>query len=171
MDGAFGWRIGVTYYLIKQATTSGGLESATATEVAVASITINETVASSVVSGLNNGATYYFQVAAKNSTGTGAYSDEDSATPSAPSSLNFGLEKGIDLHIYPSPTSRWVQVSGLSTTKSYRYEVHDLRGQEVLSGTIYGASMLDLGSLSDGQYILIVERTGVKVRTRVLLLK
>ena len=75
----------ITHYVIKQAATSVALGSATPTEVAVADVTISSVTASYDVVSLDNGTTYYFQVAAKNNTGTGTYSAEVNAEPVAPS--------------------------------------------------------------------------------------
>jgi Fibronectin type III domain len=58
-------------------------------------------------SAVTNGTTYYYKVAAINTAGTGAFSNEVSATPTAPAGPDFGIAV--------SPTSRQV-TRGSSTT-------------------------------------------------------
>ena len=88
----------ITDYAVYRATTSGG-------EVFLANtggaLTYND-------SGLSNGTTYYYEVAAINSAGTGALSNERSATPSAP-------PPAPDFILSVTPTSRSI-TRGSSTT-------------------------------------------------------
>jgi Fibronectin type III domain len=71
----------ITGYDVYRGTTAGG-ESATP-------IATNITTTSFTDTGLTNGTTYYYTVAAVNSAGTSAHSGEASATPSAPSAAAF----------------------------------------------------------------------------------
>ena len=127
------------------------------------------------VTGLSPGTTYYFRVAAVNSTTAGAYSDEANATTTdgadgSPFSVP-GAEGAI--RVYPNPTSGKVRFEGLSATRSYRYKVYSLVGQEVSSGRLR-SSEGDLSSLSNGgQYILVLEdeEDGEVLRTQLLVLK
>ena len=75
------------------------------------------------------------------------------------------------LLVYPNPTSDWVQVVGISSTRTYAYKVYSLVGQEVLSGNVHGDALIDISSFSDGQYIFILQGHGEEMRTRVLVLK
>ena len=75
------------------------------------------------------------------------------------------------LLVYPNPTSDWVQVVGISSTRTYAYKVYSLVGQEVLSGNVHGDALIDMSSFSDGQYIFILQGHGEEMRTRVLVLK
>ena len=92
----------ITDYEIKSGTTSGALTTAITANVVSDNITngadAGET-ASYVVGSLVNGTLYYFQVAAKNSVGTGTYSAEAPATPSgtspAPVVNGFTPEEGL----------------------------------------------------------------------------
>lgn len=66
---------GATSYNIYQGSSAGGEGNSAATSVSATSMTI---------SGLTNGQTYYFKVAAVDAGGTSAQSNESSATPAAP---------------------------------------------------------------------------------------
>ena len=66
--------MGATSYSVKRSTTSGGPYSQIATS----------TTTSYTNTGLTNGTTYYYVVAAVNSTGASANSTQASATPTAP---------------------------------------------------------------------------------------
>jgi hypothetical protein len=69
---------GATSYNVYRGTSSGG-ESSTAIATGITSTSYNDT-------SVTNGTTYYYKVAALNSSGTSAYSNEASATPSSGSS-------------------------------------------------------------------------------------
>ena len=75
------------------------------------------------------------------------------------------------LLVYPNPTSYWVQILGISSTRTYVYKVYSLVGQGVLSGNVHGDALIDISSFSDGQYIFILQGHGEEMRTRVLVLK
>ncbi len=87
----------ITNYAVFRSTTSGG-ESQIATTGGALSYTDNS---------VTNGLTYFYKVAAINSVGTGALSNERSATPTAPPTPDFTV--GV------TPTSRTVS-RGSSTT-------------------------------------------------------
>ena len=90
----------ITDYSVFRATTSGGETFLANTGGA---LTYTDT-------GLTNGTTYYYKVAAINSAGTGALSNEVSATPSAP-------PPGPDFSIAVTPAARTIS-RGSSTTYS-----------------------------------------------------
>ncbi len=75
-----------TSYNVFRGTASGG-ESATAIATAITTTTYTNT-------GLTNGTAYYYKVAAVNSTGTSAQSNEASATPEAAGSMVIGINCG-----------------------------------------------------------------------------
>ena len=74
----------LTSYSLRRARDLSTLSSAPASVVSLSRVTENGIEASCVVDSLENGRLYYFQLAATNAVGTGAYSDAASATPSAP---------------------------------------------------------------------------------------
>ncbi len=86
---------GATSYNIYRGTVSGG-ESATAIATGITTVSYTNT-------GLTNGTTYYYKVAALNATGTSGMSNEAGATPSATSSsMVLGINCG------GSATGSWV---------------------------------------------------------------
>jgi Fibronectin type III domain len=109
----------ITGYTVYRGTASGG-EVFLANTGAV--LTFNDT-------GLTNGTTYYYKVAAINSAGTGTRSNERSATPTAP-------PPSPDFSLSVAPTSRTVS-RGASTT--YTVTVTALNG---FSGTVTLASSI-----------------------------
>ena len=124
--------------------------------------------------GLLAGTEYYYQVAAINSVGTGAYSDSVFATTASgdSSGVLVALEVADALRVYPNPTSGDVRFAGLSSTHRYLYSVYALVGQEILSGTLHRSS-LDVSTLANGQYLLVLkgEDGNELLRTRMLVLK
>ena len=120
--------------------------------------------------GLIAGTTYYYRVAVISSRGTGIYSSIVSATTTANTATLRALELDKTLRLYPNPSSGEVRFIGLSATQRYAYKVYSLLGEELLSGRLYGGE-IDISSLRNGQYILILQAHDEEMRTQVLLLK
>jgi fibronectin type 3 domain-containing protein len=100
---------GATSYNIYQGSTSGG-ESTTPIATGV-------TLTSYTVQSLSNGTTYYFEVAAVNSLGTGAISIEASVTPTGPPAAPTGLTATIgDGQVVLA----WAAVSGAASYNVYQ---------------------------------------------------
>ena len=78
--------------------------------------------------------------------------------------------EGGGLRVYPNPTSGLVQVVSSSFTGTYVYKVYSMVGQEVSSGTIRGNTLIDLSSLLDGKYVLVVQRAKRKEILRIRLI-
>jgi hypothetical protein len=112
----------ISGYSVYRGTASGGEVFLTNTGGA---LTFNDT-------GLTNGTTYYYQVAAINSAGTGTRSNERSATPTPPPPPDFSLSV--------TPTSRTIS-RGASTT--YGVTVTALNG---FTGTVTLASSISPGA-------------------------
>ena len=76
------------------------------------------------------------------------------------------------IRVYPNPTSGELRFTNLSTTNTYAYKAYSLLGKEIISGTVQGSSVIDMSSLTDGQYILVLQTEGKELlRTRLLMLK
>ena len=81
----------------------------------------------------------------------------------------LGAEGG-ELRVFPNPTSDQVRVIGLSATGTYK--VYSLVGQALISGALDEGAVIDVSSLSQGQYVLVVEtEEGKTLRARLLVLK
>jgi hypothetical protein len=102
---------GATSYLVKRATTSGGPYTTIATNSS----------ASFLDTGLANGTTYYYVVAARNAAGDSANSSQVSATPQAPAAPNAPTALTATAG-KNKITLRWTQStsSGLTLNRIYR---------------------------------------------------
>ena len=82
--------------------------------------------------------------------------DVNESGPTTGSPVFFGASTGgLLVGVYPNPTFGEVRFTGLLPTHRYVYKVYSLLGQEMRSGTIE-YSRLDVSSLKDGQYILVL---------------
>ncbi|MGD0733387.1 MAG: fibronectin type III domain-containing protein, partial [Terracidiphilus sp.] len=99
---------GATSYDIYEGTTSGG-ESTTPIATGVTTNTYS-------VTGLSNGTTYYFEVAGVNTIGTGAVSNEASATPVGPPAVPTNLTATIG---NGQAALAWTAVSGATSYNVY----------------------------------------------------
>ena len=118
--------------------------------------------------GLSASTEYYYQVAAINSVGMGAYSSVVSATTNDILSVP-GVESSV--RVYPNPASQEVRLTNLPAAAHYR--VYSLAGKVALTGTARGSASIDVSGLARGQYILVLrEKDGREtLRARLLLLK
>jgi hypothetical protein len=71
------------------------------------------------------------------------------------------------LKVYPNPTSSIVNIEATATVKNV--SVYNLMGQQVMNGG--NGTVIDLGTLSNGTYILRVELANGSVNTRTVVLK
>jgi fibronectin type 3 domain-containing protein len=110
---------GATSYNVYEGTTAGG-ESTTALATGV-------TGTSYVVTGLTNGSSYYFEVAAVNSIGSSANSNEVSATPAAPPSAPTGL--------IGTAGNAQVTLTWMASTGATSYNVYEGTAAGAESGT------------------------------------
>lgn len=60
------------------------------------------------------------------------------------------------LKLFPSPSSDFIQVSGLTTTENY--SIYNILGTEVDSGAIFANKKIEIANLSNGIYFLKLER-------------
>ena len=150
----------ITSYEIRQATASADLAAATPTSVAVGDITINGSGASHVVSGLADGI-YYFQVAATNSVGTGAYSSAVSATISTTNDILSVPGVVGSVRVYPNPASQEVRLTNLPAA-AHIYRVYSLAGKVALVGAApaHSSAAIDVSGLARGQYVLVLQAEG-----------
>ena len=159
----------ITHYAIKIADTRDALGSFVAVQIAVGDLTgdgtsegvnVNYIVTMTGVdsgSALVNGTTYFFQIAAINNVGTGAYSEETSATAS-PVVLSVPLE--VEVGVYPNPGSDKVYVN--LPNGAYVVRLHTLAGNVVLQKQLQGGGTraLSLSKLQNGVYILNLQKDG-----------
>jgi len=130
----------ITHYKIYQGTTSGG-----ETLLATIGVTLTYTA-----TGLTNGQTYYYKIAAVNSQGTGANSTEASAmsgtVPSAPTGLTVETYNAAVTLYWVAPAS-----NGGSNITHYKIYIGTTPGHETLNTTT--VTMLDytVDNLHDGQ--------------------
>jgi len=139
----------ITAYEIYRGTTSGAL---------IPWQTVPDTWTSVQNIGLTNGTTYYYQVAAVNSAGTGAWSNEASATPtapitrpSAPRSLKAQKVAGGVQLTWLVPTS-----NGGSSITSYRVYRTGGAGSVVFTVPASQLSLLDGTGLPRTYYAYVV---------------
>jgi fibronectin type 3 domain-containing protein len=140
----------ITGYNIYRSTTSG----------AEALVQSGVTGTSYTDSGLANGTTYYYKVAAVNSVGTGALSGEASATPAAtkpgpPTGLQATAGNGSVALAWSAPTN-----TGGSPISSYTIYRGTSSGQEtVLKAGVTGTSYTDTGLVNGTTYYYEVTAT------------
>ena len=92
----------------------------------------------------------------------------------------FTVEAGIfgttisesTISVYPNPTSGELYFVNLSHNSTYMYKIYSLLGQQIERGVLQNDSSIDLSSLSEGQYVLVLQVNDSEVlRTRLLVLK
>ena len=76
------------------------------------------------------------------------------------------------IRVYPNPSSDELWLAGLSATGTYEYKLYSILGQEMLSGLLRATS-IDVSSLEEGQYILVLcsKDSGEILRTRMLVVR
>ena len=76
------------------------------------------------------------------------------------------------VRVYPNPTSGEIRFTSLSSTGTYAYKVYSLLGKEILSSVLRGVA-IDVSSLADGQYILVLRSNNGSelLRTRLLIVR
>jgi fibronectin type 3 domain-containing protein len=132
---------GAASYSIYQGATSGG-EGVTPVQTGI-------TGTSFTAQSLTNGTTYYFIVAAVNSSGVGAFSSEASATPTAsagipiaPAGLTAAAGDG-------TATLSWAAVPGASTYNIYQGSASGQEGSTAIATNI-SATSYNITGLTDG---------------------
>ncbi len=74
------------------------------------------------------------------------------------------LEKREELLIYPNPASDFITIrSSKSNLRNMGYKIFDVMGSMVLSGTLDENNKIDVGSLSQGVYQLLVNNYSLRV--------
>jgi fibronectin type 3 domain-containing protein len=114
---------GATSYNVYQGTTSGG-ESSTPIATGITATTYT-------VTGLTNGTTYFFTVAAVDAAGASGYSNQASVTPAAPSAL-LAYEPFGESTAYLSDASGGGD-SGWSTAWTVQNSLEDTPGYDIVS--------------------------------------
>ena len=64
--------------------------------------------------------------------------------------------KTSSLNLYPSPSSDFIQVSGLTATENY--SIYNVLGNKVGSGAIFDNKKIEVANLSNGIYFLKLEK-------------
>ena len=125
-------------------------------------LTTSVTTTSFDDTGLTAGNTRHYRVAAINAVGTGAYSEEVSATAGSPVLLSVPLEVEDSPGVYPNPGSDKVYVNLPNGNGAYVVRLHTLTGKVVLQKQLQGGGTrtLSLSKLQDGLYILNVQKDG-----------
>ena len=85
----------------------------------------------------------------------------------------FSVSKSSDvIRVYPNPTSGELSFRSLSSTDTYVYKIYSLLGQEILSDVLKGTT-IDVSTLAEGQYILVLSSKGDSevLRTRLLIVR
>ena len=85
----------------------------------------------------------------------------------------FSVPKSSDVvRVYPNPTSAELSFRSLSSTDTYVYKIYSLLGQEMLSDVLKGTT-IDMSTLAEGQYILVLSSEGDSevLRTRLLIVR
>ena len=85
----------------------------------------------------------------------------------------FSASKSSDvIRVYPNPTSGELSFRSLSSTDTYVYKIYSLLGQEILSDVLKGTT-IDVSTLAEGQYILVLSSKGDSevLRTRLLIVR
>ena len=81
------------------------------------------------------------------------------------------VKEGIP-SLYPNPSSDEVGFEGLSSLRSYSYEIYSLVGQRLLSGSFRGDESIDVSKLAPAHYVILVENEGeIVVRTQLVILR
>jgi fibronectin type 3 domain-containing protein len=132
---------GAASYNVYQGATSGG-EGSTPVATGITATNFN-------VTGLANGSTYYFIVAAVNASGVGSFSTEASATPSA----SYGIPiapTGLTAAAADSEvTLSWSEVPGASTYNVYQGNASGGEGSTPIATAVTGTTFTATG-LTDG---------------------
>jgi len=123
---------GATSYNVYRGTTAGG-ESTTAIATGITTTSYTNT-------GLTNGTTYYYKVAAVNSSGTSSLSNEASATP-AGSTYSSGIANGNHTLTPQNATSARLDAAAKGTTNGTKVEIWASNG-----GTNQSWTFTNLGS-------------------------
>ena len=93
----------------------------------------------------------------------------DGTDPSSPFSTTTSEST---ISVYPNPTSAELYFVNLSHNSTYIYKIYSLLGQQIERGVLQNDSSIDLSSLSEGQYVLVLQSEDSEVlRTRLLVLK
>ena len=64
--------------------------------------------------------------------------------------------KASSLNLYPSPSSDFIQVSGLTATENY--SIYNVLGNEVGSGSVFANKKIEVANLANGIYFLKLEK-------------
>lgn len=76
----------------------------------------------------------------------------DCITKTSVLSIDETPESSNNLSISPNPTTDFIQISGLS--KSEKYKIHNILGEEVNNGTISNNEKIQIQNLSNGLYFV-----------------
>ncbi len=150
-------------YNVYQGTTAGGEGSAPINGSVL--IVPNDLV----VTGLNDGSTYYFKVAAVNASGAGTQSNEQSATPTGPPGAATGVTA---VAAYESATVSWTAPSnngGATNPLTYNIEALVWNGTSWVNWTSFNGEpgptfTFPTGSLNNGslyQFVVTSQNSGV----------
>lgn len=71
------------------------------------------------------------------------------------------------VEIYPNPTTGWVHVKD-ATNKNVRLGLLDLQGRQLMSTEFTGETTVDMSTLNQGLYVMVMEREGRTVRRKVV---
>ena len=133
--------------------------------------------------GLDKGTAYHYRLIALNEIGESAPSNEASATTRSSGTggpgtgsgdeMTFGLfQEGVAPYVYPNPSSGEVRFGGVVLGAPYRYKMYRIDGVLAHSGRFVGGSSVDVSSLSEGYYLLVLQsEEGEVLRTRLCILK
>jgi hypothetical protein len=84
----------------------------------------------------------------------------------SPVKLNEHLTNELSLILYPNPVKDWITLSSsISFGKDKMIKVYDASGRVVLNKPFW-ASQLDVSSLSEGSYIIVIEDGETKLVTK-----
>jgi fibronectin type 3 domain-containing protein len=136
---------GAASYDVYEGAAAGG-ESATPIETGI-------TATSYTVTGLTNGTPYYFEVAGVNSGGTGADSNEVSATPASPPAAPTGLTAAAGVE---QAVLTWTAVSGAASYNVYQGTATGQEGATPIATGITAATYTVTGLTDGTQYFFTV---------------
>lgn len=71
------------------------------------------------------------------------------------------FELGKDLTVYPNPSSEFIKISNLKSTKSYR--IYNVLGNEIKNGIISNNEQIDIRDLTNGLYFLKFDNRTIKL--------